>query len=175
MGRWPWLISTFLLLALSACQPSADTALGTAQRFLDEHYVRIDLQKAKTYTTGLASHKLAEEERLIEGQVIDESTRKPHVHYKLLETHPGDGGAVTFLFEGTIRVDDAGIVHPPVAGHRQEGRRTVAGLELSGVRAGRGRLVVSAPLERRRRFSITARIPSRASSVAKVALWLRDS
>ncbi len=108
MGRWPWLISTFLLLVLSACQPSADTALGTAQRFLDEHYVRIDLQKAKTYTTGLASHKLAEEERLIEGQVIDESTRKPHVHYKLLETHAGDGGAVTFLFEGTIRVDDAG-------------------------------------------------------------------
>ena len=101
-----------LLLALSAifaaCQPSADTAEGTARRFVDEHYVRMNLEAAKSYSTGLATHKVEEEQALINGQVIDESTRKPQVHYKLLETKPEGEDRISFVFEGSIRVEDAG-------------------------------------------------------------------
>lgn len=101
---------SFLLAASLAvvvgCGRDLDTAQGVAEEFVDQHYVHIDLQRAKALTVGLALSKVEEEIRLTAGQVIDASTRKPKVHYRLLEKKEGAHRA-TFLFLGTIRTDDA--------------------------------------------------------------------
>ena len=91
---------------LAGCGRDLNTARGVVEEFVDQHYVHISLQQAKKYTTGLALQKLNEEIRLTEGQVIDASTRKPRVHYRLLEKKEGEKRA-SFLYEGTIRVEDA--------------------------------------------------------------------
>jgi hypothetical protein len=75
------------------------------EEFLDHHYVRIDLPKAKALTVSVAAHKVNEEIRLTEGQKIDASTQKPRVHYTLLEKKEGPE-RVSFLYEGTIQSDD---------------------------------------------------------------------
>lgn len=91
---------------LAACRRDLRTAQGVVEEFLDQHYVHIDLQKAKEYSVGLALEKINEEIRLTSGQVIDASTRKPRVHYRLLEKKGGERRA-SFLYEGTIRAEDA--------------------------------------------------------------------
>jgi len=98
-----------LLLALLAvgCAPDPATPRGTAERFLDAHYVRIDLPGALEFTTGLARRKVEDEIQLVQGQAIDETTRKPSVHYKLLEEHADGADAVNYVYRGTISVDDA--------------------------------------------------------------------
>jgi hypothetical protein len=98
-----------LLLALlgGGCAPDPATPRGTAERFLDAHYVRIDLAGALPYTTGVARRKVEDELRLVAGQTIDETTRKPSVHYRLLEEHPDGEHAVNYLYRGTIAVEDA--------------------------------------------------------------------
>jgi hypothetical protein len=98
-----------LLLALLAvgCAPDPATPRGTAERFLDAHYVRIDLPGALEFTTGVARQKVEDELRLVQGQAIDETTRKPSVHYRLLEEHPDGEHAVNYLYRGTISVEDA--------------------------------------------------------------------
>ncbi len=93
---------------LLACHADADGALAVTERFIDAHYVRIDLEAAVPLCTGLALQKLHEEQRLTQGQQIDESTRKPTVRYRLLDKKEEDGDHATFVFEGTIQVDDAG-------------------------------------------------------------------
>ena len=94
-------------LLLAGCRAAANTPRGTAERFLDAHYVRIDLPAALEFTADLARHKVENEMRLVQGQVIDESTRKPSVHYRLLEEHPDGTRAVRYLYRGTITVEDA--------------------------------------------------------------------
>ena len=95
------------MLAAAACQSDARSPRGVAERFVDQHYVHINLEAAKPFCAGLALQKLRDEQRLTEGQAIDESTRKPAVHYRLIETKD-DAEHPTFVFEGTIDVDDAG-------------------------------------------------------------------
>ena len=97
----------FLAIALlSTCGRDLHTARGVVEEFVDQHYVRIDLQKAKEYVVGLALEKINEEIRLTSGQAIDASTRKPRIHYKLLEKKEGEQRA-SFLYEGTIEAEDA--------------------------------------------------------------------
>jgi hypothetical protein len=96
-----------LVLIAVACAPDPATPRGTAERFLDAHYVRIDLPGALEFTTGLARSKVEAEIRLVQGQAIDENTRKPSVHYRLLEEHPDGEQAVNYLYRGTIAVEDA--------------------------------------------------------------------
>jgi hypothetical protein len=96
------LVWTFLF---SACGHDLGTAQGVVEEFVDQHYVHIDLQKAKTYVVGLALNKINEEIRLTAGQTIDASTQKPRVNYRLLEKKDGATRA-SFLYEGTIRSDD---------------------------------------------------------------------
>jgi hypothetical protein len=104
-------LSTFALLFLlgslflNGCGQDLRTAQGVANEFVDQHYVNIDLQKAKTYTVSLALDKVNEEIRLIAGQKIDASTNKPKINYRLLEKKEGERRA-SFLYEGTIRSDD---------------------------------------------------------------------
>ncbi len=101
------LVPLLLIFAGSACHSSNAGARGVAEQFVDQHYVHIDLEAAKPFCTGLALQKLRDEQRLTQGQQIDESTRKPTVHYRLIETKD-DADHPTFVFEGTIDVDDAG-------------------------------------------------------------------
>ncbi len=101
----------FLYLCLltifsGACSRDLGTAQGVVEEFVDQHYVHIDLKKAKEYTVGLALKKIDEEIRLTTGYEIDASTRKPKVHYRVIERKESERRA-SFLYEGTIRAEDA--------------------------------------------------------------------
>ena len=102
-------VRTLVLSALlvAGCRAAANTPRGTAERFLDAHYVRIDLPAALEFTADLARHKVEDELRLVQGQMIDETTRKPNVHYRLLEEHPDGTEAVRYLYRGSITIEDA--------------------------------------------------------------------
>jgi hypothetical protein len=114
----------YLLLlgvVLAACSPDQRTAQGVAETFIDEHYVRINLVGAKPLCVGLATKKLEEEERLVAGQVIDDSTHKPTVHYKLIEKKD-EGDRPSFVFEGRIQVDaDDALVRKWIVTTRRDG------------------------------------------------------
>ena len=101
-------LSLLTMLLVVACRPDASTPQGTAELFLDAHYVHIDLQQALPLTAGLARHKVEDEIKLVEGQTIDAGTRKPTVHYRLLEKHPDGEHSVNYLYLGSITVEDAG-------------------------------------------------------------------
>jgi hypothetical protein len=104
-GRTFALSLIVLNLFLPGCGRDLGTAQGVAEEFVDQHYVRIDIQKAKQYAVGLALAKLNEEIRLTAGQAIDASTQKPKVNYALLEKKEAANRA-SFLYEGTIRSED---------------------------------------------------------------------
>jgi hypothetical protein len=87
------------------CGRDLGSARGVVEEFVDQHYVQIDLPKAKAYTVGLALAKINEEIRLTSGQIIDASTQKPKINYKLLEKRENPKRA-SFLYEGTITSDD---------------------------------------------------------------------
>ncbi|MBI2989542.1 MAG: hypothetical protein HYY45_22510 [Deltaproteobacteria bacterium] len=95
-----------LALFLGACRRDLGTAQGVVEEFVDQHYVHINLQKAREYAVGLALEKINEEIRLTSGQTIDAATRKPRVHYRLLEKKNGEQRA-SFIYEGTIQAEDA--------------------------------------------------------------------
>lgn len=108
MGDGATMRVVWLLVLLGAgCRPDPSTARGTAELFLDAHYVSIDLPAALALTGGIARHKVEEELRLVAGQAIDESTRKPTVRYRMLEERPEGDAAVNYLYRGTILVEDA--------------------------------------------------------------------
>jgi len=94
-------VSSFVI----GCGHDLNTAQGVVEEFVDQHYVYIDIQKAKQYAIGLALAKLNEEIRLTAGQNIDASTQKPKINYTLLEKKE-NGNRASFLYEGTIRSDD---------------------------------------------------------------------
>lgn len=96
-----------LLSMLAACPSAGGEARRAAERFVDEHYVTIDLEAAKRLCSGVAARKVEKELALTRGQAIDETTRKPKVHYRLQESRGGDDSPV-FVFEGTIEVEDGG-------------------------------------------------------------------
>jgi hypothetical protein len=99
-------IAALAALALAAaCQSDPSTARGVAERFLDEHYVRMDLERAKPYCVGVALQKIEEMQHLVGGEKIDEATRKPHVSYDLEKTNEESAERVSFLYRGTIRAE----------------------------------------------------------------------
>lgn len=96
-------IACILLLAVAVgCTTRGDTARGAAERFLDEHYVRMDLVAALQHCTGLARHKVEEEIRLIGDQEIDAATQQPSVTYELEEERPQGDDRATFLYRGKV-------------------------------------------------------------------------
>lgn len=106
MNRSPFHVFALIAaLALAACGHDLNTAQGVAEEFIDHHYVKIDLQKAKLYTVSVAQKKIDEEIRLTSGQTIDASTQKPRVNYTLLDKKEGEQRS-TFLYEGKIQSDD---------------------------------------------------------------------
>ena len=99
---------TFALVAAAAsvgCHADSSTARGTAERFLDAHYVEIDLPAALPYTSGVAKHKVEQEMELVKGVPIDDTTHKPIVRYSLVEERPDADGSTKFLYHGRILVD----------------------------------------------------------------------
>jgi hypothetical protein len=91
-----------VVVLLGGCRPDPHSPRGAAERFLDAHYVAIDLAAALPLTTGLARAKVEHERALVGGVAIDETTRKPRVWYRLLEERPlGDDG-VQLLYRGTL-------------------------------------------------------------------------
>lgn len=102
VGSVVWLLWAVLI---GACGRDLGTAQGVVEEFVDQHYVQIDLPKAKAYAVSVALEKINEEIRLTAGQQIDASTRKPRVNYQLLEKKES-GGRASFLYEGTIQSED---------------------------------------------------------------------
>jgi hypothetical protein len=91
LGRGsPFLVLGCVLL-LFACTRDLRTPQGVAEEFIDQHYIQINLAKAKEFTVGLAQQKLEEEIR---------------IHYKLLEKKEAPQRA-SFLYLGTIQAEDA--------------------------------------------------------------------
>jgi len=103
---YPALFPALLVFVLGGCGRDLQTARGVVEEFVDQHYVNIDLKKAQQYCVGLALQKINEEIGLTAGQVIDDSTRKPRIYYRLLEERVRKTRA-SFLYEGTIEVEDA--------------------------------------------------------------------
>jgi hypothetical protein len=94
------------VLLLAACRTDPNSSRGTAEQFVDQHYVHFNLAAAKPFCSGLALRKLEDELRLTAGHAIDEGTRLPKVRYRLLE-EKHDAQTASFVFEGTIEPDGA--------------------------------------------------------------------
>src|SRR5262249_60190355 len=58
------LLGGAVMLLCAACHPDPSTPRGTAEGFLDAHYVHIDLPAALPLPSGLARHKLESEREL---------------------------------------------------------------------------------------------------------------
>lgn len=96
-----------LPLAAAGCRTDPASARGTAERFLDEHFVRIDLRAALPMTAGVARRKVEDEIALVEGHAIDDGTRLPTVHYALVEERADGDAAVQLVYRASIAVADA--------------------------------------------------------------------
>lgn len=111
------------LLLIASCGRDLNTAQGVVEEFVDQHYVHIDLPKAKALTVSLALHKVNEEIRLTEGHKVDASTQKPRVNYALLEKKESAERA-SFLYEGTIQsADGTSFTRKWLINARREGDR----------------------------------------------------
>jgi len=84
-----------LITVMAACTPP-NSARGVVDRFIEARYILIDHNQMQALCTGLALDKIHEEIKLTEGQAIDQSTRKPVVHYTLQKTR-SEGDKMTFL------------------------------------------------------------------------------
>jgi hypothetical protein len=91
---------------IASCTPP-NSARGVVDRFIEARYILIDHNQMQAVCTGLALDKIHEEMKLTEGQSIDQSTRKPVVHYTLQKTR-SDGDKTTFLFKARIDVPEGG-------------------------------------------------------------------
>src|SRR5262245_30568134 len=95
------------LIVAAACGSDPASPRGVAERFLDAHYVAIDLPTAQALTSGLARQKIEREIALVGDQTIDATTRKPVVHYKFVTEQPAGNDGVSFAYLGQINVPDA--------------------------------------------------------------------
>jgi hypothetical protein len=81
---------------VAACQ-SADPRRAVAEQFIDRLFVVIDQRAARELAVGVAAGKVDEEIRLKGDQAIDESTQKPRVTYRFVESRGDDGAEVTSM------------------------------------------------------------------------------
>ncbi len=117
------------LLSLS-CGRDLNSPQGVAEEFVDQHYVNIDLQKAKAYAVSVALAKIDDEIRLTTGQQIDASTQKPKVNYKLLEKHERSGKTFDLSIRRTNSIRRWHVLCQKMAHHHSTGRHSVAGVEF---------------------------------------------
>ena len=101
------ILALFVLITVMASCTPPNSARGVVDRFIEARYILIDSNQMQAVCTGLALDKIHEEMKLTEGQSIDQSTRKPVVHYSLEKTR-SDGDKTTFLFKARIDVPEGG-------------------------------------------------------------------
>ena len=95
------------MTVMAAGCTAPNSARGVVDRFIEARYILIDHNQMQSLCTGLALDKIHEEMKLIEGQLIDQSTRKPVVHYTLQKTR-AEGDMTTYLFKARIDVPEGG-------------------------------------------------------------------
>ncbi len=93
-------------LAMDGCH-SSDPRQAAAERFIDELYVKIDQPAARQLATGLALAKLDEEIRLKQGQVIDDTTRQPSIHYTFVQAGSEQDKAASLVYDLHVAPDGA--------------------------------------------------------------------
>ncbi|MGH7781515.1 MAG: hypothetical protein ACREQR_17010 [Candidatus Binataceae bacterium] len=96
----------FFVLGAAACSKS-NSPRGVVDRFINAHYMAIDLKATEPLCTGLALDKLHQEMKLTQGQSIDETTRKPVIHYKLKAERDAPDH-IQYVFRATIDVPEGG-------------------------------------------------------------------
>jgi hypothetical protein len=101
-----WFIFSLAMVCTIGCKP-ANTSRGVVERFIEAHYIAMNLKSSERWCTGLALDKLHKEEVLTLGQAIDDETRKPTIHYKLKDQRDGQD-RVIYLFLATIDVPEGG-------------------------------------------------------------------
>jgi len=106
VAKLRWLIFLVATVCALGCKPS-NTPRAVVDRFIEAHYIAINLKSSERWCTGLALDKLHKEESLTLGQAIDDETRKPVIHYKLKDQRDGQD-RVMYLFLATIDVPDGG-------------------------------------------------------------------
>ena len=72
-------------LTAAACTSPTGSSRGTAEAFLDAHYVRITLEAARPFVAGLALEKLEKEIALVENNPDAASAERPRVTYRMEE------------------------------------------------------------------------------------------
>ncbi len=97
---------SFAVLGAAACT-KLNSPRGVVDRFITAHYMAIDLKSAEPLCTGLALDKLHEEMKLTQGQAIDDTTRKPIIHYKL-QAERDAPDHIQYVFRATIDVPEGG-------------------------------------------------------------------
>ncbi|MFT4571485.1 MAG: hypothetical protein ACI8TX_002722 [Hyphomicrobiaceae bacterium] len=116
------------VLILPACRASSP-AQASAERFLDAHYVRMNLALSHELAEGVARLKIAKEIELVSELTDQERPTMPRVHYSLQSDslhseHDGEGAVI---FQYRLRIESAGsssaleklvllTVREPVAG-----------------------------------------------------------
>jgi hypothetical protein len=95
------------LILAGGCRSDPSSARGVAERFLDAHYVKIDLAAAAALSSGVAERKIVEERRLVGEQAIDEATRQPNVYYRFVEERPDGSERSHIVYRATFAVAGA--------------------------------------------------------------------
>lgn len=101
-----WAAAAVVLATALGCHSDPNSARGVAEQFVDQHYVQIDLPAAEKFCSGLALAKVRESIHLTEGVRIDDTTRKPIVHYRVTPRSESDDEA-SFVFDATVQVAGA--------------------------------------------------------------------
>ena len=101
------LLAFVVLMTMVTGCTRGNSARGVVDRFIEARYILIDQKQMQELTTGLALDKIHDEMKLTQGQNIDQSTRKPVVHYALEKTRT-EGDKTTFLFKARIDVPEGG-------------------------------------------------------------------
>ncbi len=98
------LLLTIALVA-AGCRSDPATPQGRAELFLDAYYVTIDLPTAREHTAGVARAKVEQGIALTRGQVIDETTVRPRVRYRLAEERPDGDVTMNYVYLADITVE----------------------------------------------------------------------
>ncbi len=100
-GRIPVVGVMLATLFLAGCGGGSE-AQRVARRFMDTHYVYIDLDAASEVCSGLALSKLDRERELTSEVEIEADTLKPRVNYAL-ETERATADKAQMVYVLTIR------------------------------------------------------------------------
>ncbi len=95
-----------IILTTFGCTPG-NSPRGVVDQFITARYVAIDLNATEKLCTGVALDQVHQEMKLTAGQKIDDTTRKPVVHYKL-KAERDAVDHIQYVFRATIDVPDGG-------------------------------------------------------------------